>query len=92
MKQVPKTIENQRKLDDSYIPKDSVDHEIVNDEKDDEFCCYYTNEKKPKIMITTRPKCSRFTTMNKSYSYTSYQTFHFISFTCFMIVENYIPS
>jgi ribosome production factor 1 len=56
---IPKTIENQRKIDDSYIPKDAIDHEIINDEQDDEFCSYYTNERRPKIMITTRPKCSK---------------------------------
>ena len=35
------------------------DLEIVGDEADDEFSPYYKNEVKPKIMITTRPKCSQ---------------------------------
>ena len=33
--------------------------EILGDEADDEFADYYKNVKKPKIMITTRPKCSK---------------------------------
>ena len=57
--QIPKTIENQRKLDASFIPKDTADLEIVKDELDDEFRLYYSDKKHPKIMITTRPKCSR---------------------------------
>jgi len=32
---------------------------VLGDEKDDEFAAYYSNEKKPKLMISTRPKCSR---------------------------------
>ena len=32
---------------------------MLADEKDDEFEAYYSNEKKPKIMVTTRPKCSK---------------------------------
>lgn len=56
-KQVPKTIENCRELDETLVQPD--DEEIAGDEKDDEFAKYFTNETKPKIMITTRPKCSR---------------------------------
>jgi ribosome production factor 1 len=55
-KQVPNTIENQRVEDPTHVyPEDG---DIVEDEKDDEFAQYYSNEKRPKIMITTRPKCS----------------------------------
>lgn len=56
-KQIPKTIENMRKGDDTLVKADDL--EVVGDEKDDEFAEYYSNEKKPKIMISTRPKCSR---------------------------------
>lgn len=55
--QIPDTIENTRIKDDTYIQ--SEDDEINGDELDDEFAPYYKNEKQPKIMITTRPKCSR---------------------------------
>ena len=36
-----------------------LDDELIGEEKDDEFAPYYSNEKKPKIMITTRPNCSK---------------------------------
>jgi ribosome production factor 1 len=56
-KQIPKTLENMRELDETIVRPD--DTEVFGDEKDDEFAAYYSNEKKPKIMITTRPKPSR---------------------------------
>lgn len=56
-KQVPKTIENTREKDETMVK--SNDDEVIGDEKDDEFAQYYSNEEKPKIMITTRPKCSK---------------------------------
>jgi ribosome production factor 1 len=56
-KQIPRTIENTRELDETVVKPD--DDEIAGDEKDDEFAKYFTNEVKAKIMITTRPKCSR---------------------------------
>jgi ribosome production factor 1 len=56
-KQIPKTIDNSRELDETLVQP--ADEEIAGDEKDDEFAKYFTNELKPKIMITTRPKCSR---------------------------------
>ena len=56
-KQVPNTLENMREIDETTVKAD--DQEVVGDEKDDEFAAYYSNEKKPKIMITTRPKPSR---------------------------------
>ena len=55
-KQVPKTIDNSRAVDDTFVMAN--DEEVLLDEQDDEFCKYFNNEKKPKIMITTRPKCS----------------------------------
>lgn len=56
-KQMPKTIDNMRKRDETLVQADDL--EVLGDEKDDEFSAYYSNEKKPKIMISTRPKCSR---------------------------------
>lgn len=56
-KQIPKTIENQRKYDETYVEGD--DDEVAGDEKDDEFSKIFSNAVKPKIMLTTRPKCSR---------------------------------
>lgn len=55
-KQVPRTIENTRIADASFVKVD--DEEVACDEDDDEFAPFYRNELKPKIMITTRPKCS----------------------------------
>ena len=54
---INRTIENTRIYDDSTVKSDDI--EVLGDEKDDEFALYYNNEKKPKVMITTRPKCSR---------------------------------
>ena len=56
-KQIPRTIENTRLLNENIVLPN--DEEVLGDEKDDEFSKYYSNEKKPKIMITTRPKCSK---------------------------------
>ena len=56
-KQLPRTIENTRVSDETTVlPGDG---EVLGDEVDDEFNDYYINGKKPKIMITTRPKCSK---------------------------------
>ena len=56
-KQIPRTIENTRLLNENIVLPN--DEEVLGDEKDGEFAKYYSNEKKPKIMITTRPKCSK---------------------------------
>lgn len=56
-KQIPKTIENTREVDDTLVQPD--DEEVAGDEADDEFAKYFSNEVKPKIMLTTRPNCSR---------------------------------
>ena len=56
-KQTPRTIENTRVADETAVLPD--DDEVLGDEVDDEFANYYTSEKAPKIMITTRPKCSK---------------------------------
>jgi ribosome production factor 1 len=57
VKAVPRTIENTRKADETTVLNGDV--EVIGDENDDEFHEYYSNVKRPKIMITTRPKCSR---------------------------------
>ncbi|KAJ1394286.1 anticodon-binding protein [Ochromonadaceae sp. CCMP2298] len=56
-KQIPHTIDNCREVEETLVQPD--DEEVAGDEKDDEFAKYFSNEIKPKIMITTRPKCSR---------------------------------
>ena len=56
-KQVPRTIDNSREVDETLVQPD--DEEVIGDERDDEFAKYFSNEVKPKIMLTTRPKCSR---------------------------------
>lgn len=56
-KQLPNTIENTRLKDETTVKPDDI--EVFEDEKDDEFAKYFSNELKPKIMISTRPKCSK---------------------------------
>lgn len=56
-KQIPRTIENTREADLTTVQPN--DEEIIGDEKDDEFAAYFSNDRKPKIMLTTRPKCSK---------------------------------
>lgn len=56
-KQIPNTIENMRVPDETTVQAN--DAEVIGDEKDDEFAPFFTGQMKPKIMITTRPKCSR---------------------------------
>ena len=56
-KQIPRTIENTREVEETMVKAD--DEEVLGDEKDDEFAAYFNNESRPKIMITTRPKCSK---------------------------------
>ena len=56
-KPIPRTIENTREVDETTVLAN--DEEILGDEKDDEFSRFFSNEEKPKLMLTTRPKCSR---------------------------------
>lgn len=56
-KPVAQTIENKREIDETHVSPD--DEEVFGDEQDDEFSKYYSNDLTPKIMITTRPKCSK---------------------------------
>ena len=61
-KAIPRTIENTREKDETMINKNEVDEEILGDEAEDEFSKYFDtsdNSVVPKIMITTRPNCSR---------------------------------
>jgi ribosome production factor 1 len=54
---VAKTLDNMREADETTVQADDV--EVLADEEDDEFATYFRNEKKPKIMITTRPMPSK---------------------------------
>lgn len=56
-KQIPKTIENTRIADETTVQPD--DEEVLGDEQDDEFQSIFSNEERPKIMISTRPKASK---------------------------------
>jgi len=51
-KQVPRTIDNTRELDETVVLPG--DEEVLGDEADDEFAAYFAGEKEPKVMITTR--------------------------------------
>ena len=50
-------IENTREIDETFVRID--DEEVLGDERDDEFSKFFSNEVKPKLMLTTRPKCSK---------------------------------
>ena len=56
-KQIPKTIENTRAHDETMVQEGDI--EVGGDERDDEFAKFFGNESKPKILITTRPRCSK---------------------------------
>lgn len=56
-KQVPRTIENTRDVEETMVQPN--DEEVIGDEKDDEFAKFFNGGVKPKIMISTRPKCSK---------------------------------
>jgi ribosome production factor 1 len=64
-KQIPRTLENTREYEETMVkPGDNNSNnsefqEILGDEADDEFSKFFNNDIQPKIMITTRPKCSR---------------------------------
>ena len=63
-KLVPRTLDNSREAEPTTVRPD--DDEVALDEAEDEFAEYFSDEIRPKIMITTRPRPSR-------------QLFHFIS-------------
>jgi ribosome production factor 1 len=56
-RQIPKTIENQRVKDETFIVKEDED-EIKNEDAEDEFASYFSLESEPKIIITTSRKPS----------------------------------
>ena len=56
-RQVPKTIENQRVVDETFIVKED-EEEIQNEDKEDEFASYFSFNSSPKIIITTSRKPS----------------------------------
>lgn len=52
-RQVPRTIDSTREIEESYVAAD--DDEVLADEATDELAPYFTGVKDPKVMITTRP-------------------------------------
>ena len=57
-KQEPKSLDKMREEDITMLQPD--DDEVFADINEDEFAPYYRNEKQAKIMITTRPRPSKF--------------------------------
>jgi len=56
-KQTPRTLDNTREREETMVtPNDS---EVLADEREDEFAPYFNDEKRPKMLITTRPSPSR---------------------------------
>ncbi|KAH7698287.1 Brix domain containing protein [Aphelenchoides avenae] len=53
-KQEPKTIENTREADDTYVKED--DEEVLHDTEHDNMAGYFNRETTPKVLITTSPK------------------------------------
>ncbi|KAK9794913.1 hypothetical protein WJX73_005398 [Symbiochloris irregularis] len=53
-KQVPKTIENTRVMDETFVS--AGDETLEADENNDEFASYFSHQQAPKLLITT---CSR---------------------------------
>lgn len=53
----PRTLDNTREFDDTFVTVDDV--EVAADEAEDEFAAYFSGDKVPKLMITTRPKPSK---------------------------------
>jgi len=52
-KQLPRTIENTREPDVTYV--DINDEEVLHDEQTDELASYFNRETSPKILLTTSP-------------------------------------
>lgn len=53
-KEVPKTIENTREPDATYV--DVNDEEVKHDEQTDELSSYFNRQTSPKVLLTTSPK------------------------------------
>lgn len=56
VKQVPRTLENTREVEETMVKDDDL--EVMADEAEDEFAEYFSDTTRPKIMITTRPSAS----------------------------------
>jgi hypothetical protein len=55
-RQVPKTIENQRVKDETFV--EAGDDEVAEEDAEDEFASYFSHASSPKIIITTSRKPS----------------------------------
>jgi ribosome production factor 1 len=55
-KQTPRTLENTREVEPTLVGDDL---EVMADEADDEFAPYFSDEIRPKILVTTRPRPSQ---------------------------------
>ena len=55
-RQVPKTIENQRVRDETFV--EAGDDEVAEEDAEDEFASYFSHATSPKIIITTSRKPS----------------------------------
>lgn len=51
-KQVPRTLDNTREVDDTVVAPG--DEEVLRDEAEDEFAPYFSGARTPKLMITTK--------------------------------------
>ena len=51
-KQVPRTLDNTREVDDTVVA--AGDEEVMRDEAGDEFAPYFTGARTPKLMVTTK--------------------------------------
>ena len=51
-KQVPRTLDNTREVDDTIVAPG--DAEVLGDEAEDEFAPYFAGERTPKLMVTTK--------------------------------------
>jgi len=52
-RQVPKTIENTRVRDETYVEDARVDEEVIEQDAEDEFASYFSHATSPKIIVTT---------------------------------------
>uniref|UniRef100_A0A7S1Z5U4 Brix domain-containing protein n=1 Tax=Ditylum brightwellii TaxID=49249 RepID=A0A7S1Z5U4_9STRA len=53
VKQTPRTLDNTREVEQTLVRPD--DEEVMADEMEDEFAPYFSDEIRPKILLTTRP-------------------------------------
>jgi ribosome production factor 1 len=60
-KATPKTLENTREVEPTMVGggDETDEQEVLGDEADDEFAPYFSDIKRPKILVTTRPKPSQ---------------------------------